>query len=155
MTMQQTRSKWGRAKFGAGQVPAMAIAVPSGLILGAGLGLLAAAVGISGSNPVLGGLVFALFLAMPAAALVYALIVDRNTLQGAAERPEESIESKWYDHAAAGSFTDLILVAGLGATILAFIPGDFTVDLKLGLPAVVAVCFASFGIRYLALKRRG
>jgi hypothetical protein len=49
------------------------------------------------------------------------------------------------------------LVAGLGiaSIVLTFIPRDFSVDLDLVLPAVVAGCFASFGIRYLVLRRKG
>ncbi|MCQ1987100.1 hypothetical protein [Arthrobacter sp. zg-Y844] len=111
--------------------------------------------GISGSNPALGFWVFAACIAMPAVALVYVLVVDRNTLIGATERPDDSVESGWIDKAAAGSFMDLIMVLGVAATVLAFIPKDFSVDLKLILPAVIALGFASFGIRYLVLRRKG
>jgi hypothetical protein len=155
MTVRRTRTKWGRTKFGTGRTPAMAVAIPCGLILGAALGGLSVLAGITDSNPVLGGLVFALCLTMPAIALVYVLIVDRNTLEGAAERPEDSVESGWYDRAAAGSFTDLILVLGVGSTILAFIPRDLPIDLKFVLPVIIAVCFASFGSRYLILRQKG
>ena len=155
MTIQQTRTKWGRTKFGSGRTPAMALAVPAGLLLAAALGGLSVLSGIMDSNPLLGGLIFALCLAMPAVALVYAVVVDRSTLEGAADRPEESVESGWYDRAAAGAFTDVILVAGVAATVLAFIPADLFVDLKLVLPAILAACFIFFGIRYLIIKRRG
>ncbi len=155
MATQQTRTAWGRMKFGSGRVSAMAIAIPSGVTLGAVVGLLSVLIGLTGPHPVLGGVVFALCLTVPATLLVYILVVDRNTLDGAAERPDDSIESRWYERAAAGAFTDIILVIGVGATVLAFISTDFFVDLKLVLPAVIGVCFASFGIRYLLLRRRG
>lgn len=155
MTIQQMRTKWGRSRFGSGRTPAMAIAVPAGLLLGAASGALSVFAGIAGSNPLLGGLIFALCLTMPAIALVYVVVVDRRTLEGATDRPEESVESGWYDRAAAGAFTDVIVVAGVGATVLAFLPVELLVDLKLVLPTTIAVCFASFGIRYLILKRRG
>ncbi|MCC9174887.1 hypothetical protein [Arthrobacter sp. zg-Y179] len=155
MSVAPTRTKWGYAKFGTGRVPAAAVAVPGGLALGAAGGRLAVLAGISGSNPALGFWVFAACIAMPAVALVYVLVVDRNTLIGATERPDDSVESGWIDKAAAGSFMDLILVLGAAATVLAFIPRELVVDLKLVLPAVIALGFASFGIRYLVLQRKG
>ena len=155
MTIEQTRTKWGRTKFGTGRTPAMAIAVPFGLILGVAGGWLSVLVGVTASNPAVGFWVFTSCLTMPAVALVYVLVVDRDTLRGAAERPDDSIESGWYDMAASGSFGDLILVLVLASIVLTFIPRDFLVDLKLVLPAVVAGCFASFGIRYLVLRRKG
>ncbi|UWX98435.1 hypothetical protein N2K95_07265 [Arthrobacter zhaoxinii] len=153
--MKQTRTKWGYAKFGTGRVPAPAIAVPGGLVLGAAGGLLAILAGVAGSHPALGFWVFAACLAMPATLLIYLVVVDRDTLEGALERPDDSVESGWHDKAAAGSFTDLVLVLGIAATVLAFIPRDFPVDLKLALPAVLVLGFASFGTRYLVLRRRG
>ncbi|MFF0945336.1 hypothetical protein ACFYE2_14070 [Kocuria sp. CPCC 205300] len=155
MTVEQARTKWGRTKFGTGRTPAMAIALPSGVVLAVAGGLLSVLVGVTASNPALGFWVFTSCLTMPAVALVYVLVVDRDTLEGAAERPDDSIESGWYDKAASGSFADLILVLGIASIILTFIPRDFFVDLKLVLPAVVAVCFASFGVRYLVLRRKG
>lgn len=155
MTIQQTRTKWGRTKFGTGRTSAMAIALPCGLVLGAVGGWLSVLVGITESNPIVGFLVFTLCLTMPALALVYALIVDKNTLEGAAEQPDDSIEAKWYDKATSSSFTDLIWVLGAVSIALAFIPTNISVDLKLVLPAVLAVCFTSFAIRYLMLRYKG
>lgn len=152
---EQARTRWGRTKFGNGRTPAMAVAVPCGMIGGAAAGWLAVSTGAAGANPGLGFLVFAACLTMPAVALAYVLIVDRNTLRGASRRPEESIESGWYDKAASGSFTDLLLAGGVAAVILGFIPGDLPADLKLVLPGLLAACAASFGIRYLALRRKG
>jgi hypothetical protein len=155
VTIQQARTKWGRTKFGTGRTPAMAIAIPAGLVLAAAGGVLSVLVGVTAADPVLGFGVFTACLAMPAVALVYVLVVDRGTLRGATERPDDSVESRWYDQAASGSFMDLIAGLGITSIILVFIPGDFPVDLDLVLPAVLVVCFASFGIRYLVLRRKG
>lgn len=155
MGIEQPRTKWGYTKFGNSRIPAMAIAIPFGIVLGIAGGWLSVFIGVTGPNSILGFWVFASCLTMPAVALVFALIVDRKTLQGAPERPDDSIESGWYDKAASGSFTDLILVLGLTSVILAFVPRDFPVDLKLVLPSVLGVCFIAFGIRYLMLRRKG
>jgi len=155
MARQQTRTRWGQAKFGSGRIPAVLIAMPGGLLLGAAGGWLAVGTGLAGSSPLLGFAVFTACLAMPAMALMYVLVVDRSTVEGAVDRPEESVEGKWYDKAASGSFTDLVLGLGVLAAVAAFVPADLAADLKLVLPAILAVCFASFGIRYLLLRLRG
>lgn len=151
----ETRTKWGQARFGSGRVPAMAVALPCGLLLGAGGGWLAVVTGVTEANPVLGFCVFAVMLTMPATLLVYAAVVDRNTIEGAVERPDDSIEAGWYDKAASRSFTDLILILGVAGTVLAFLPGEITVNLKLVLPAVLVLCAVLFGVRYLLQRRQG
>lgn len=155
MTDQAVRTRWGRTRFGEGRFPAMAIAVPSGAALGALLGFLAASLGVGGSTPVLVGAVFALCLAFPSTMLVYVLVVDRSTLTGAAERPEESVESGWYDKAAAGALTDVVLVLGVTATVLAFIPTKLSLDPGLVLAGVICVAFVSVAVRYLLQRLRG
>ncbi len=155
MTDQSVRTKWGRTKFGAGNVPALAIAIPCGMILGAAGGWVSVLAGLNSSHPVIGFLAFALCLTLPGIALVFVVVVDRDTLEGSTEKPDESIESGWYDKASSGSFTDLLLVLGVASTVLAFLPIDFAVDVKIVLPAVLVLCFLSFGARYLLLKRKG
>ena len=155
MTQEQPRTKWGRTKFGAGRLPAMAIAFPGGLILGAFGGWLSVVTGVSGQNPLVGFWVFSACLTSPAVLLVYAVVVDRTTIEGAVDRPDDSIEAGWYDKAASSSFTDLILMLGATAAILAFLPTEILVDLKLVLSAVLVACALSFGLRYLLLKRKG
>jgi len=133
----------------------MAIAVPLGLILGAAGGWLAVLAGVVEQNPLLGFIVFASCLTLPGVLLAFVLVVDRKTLEGATETPNDSIESGWYDKATSGSFTDLLLILGVASAILSFIPADFPVDLKLVLPAVLAAGALSFGIRYLVLRWKG
>lgn len=155
MIIEQPRTKWGHTRFGAGRIAAMAVSIPLGILFGLAGGFLAVVAGVAGSNPVLGYLAFALCLTVPGIGLVFAVVVDRNTLEGAAERPDDSIESGWYEKATSGSFHDIIVVLGVAALVLSFIPRDFQVDLKIVLPAVLALCFVSAGIRYLVLRRKG
>ena len=125
------------------------------VVLGAAGGMLAVLNGVTGPHAVVGFLAFALCLTPPGVALVFAVVVDRDTLEGATEHPDESIESGWYDRATSRSFTDVILLLGVASIILSFVPTEVSVDLKLVLPAGVLICSASFGIRYLLLRRRG
>lgn len=155
MTDQSVRTKWGRTRFGNGTMPALTIAVPAGILLGSAAGWVSVLAGVGGPYPVVGFVAFTLCLTLPGVALVFALVVDRDTLEGAAEHPDDSVESGWYDRATSRSFTDLILVLGLASIVLSFIPTEFAVDLKLVLPAVLLVCFLSFGVRYLLQRYRG
>jgi len=154
MTEPHSRTKWGRTKLGNGRMPAMALAAPSGLVVGFGLSLVAVATGIAGPNPLLGAAVFTLCLAVPATLLVWVLLVDRSTLQGAAERAEESIESRWYVSAAAGAQTDVIGAAALAALLISVVPSGSELDPRIALLGVIAVSFVSFALRYQVVQRR-
>lgn len=155
MTEQTVRTKWGRTTFGGGRFSAAAIAIPCGVMIAVLLGVVTASFSGGASSPALVGAVFALCLAVPSTLLVYVLVVDRSTMQGATDRPEESVESGWYDKAAAGALTDLVLLAGVTGTVLAIIPTKFPVDASLVLAGVVGVAFASVALRYLAQRHRG
>ncbi len=152
MSEAQARTKWGRAKVGRGQIPAMKIAIPCGLMLGSALGMVAVWAGIAGPNPLIGGAAFVLCFAVPATMLVWALLVDRSTLQGAPNQPEESIESGWYQRAAAGTQTDVIMAAVIGVLVLSLVPSGSSVDPRFVLGGVIGVSFLSFAIRYQLLR---
>lgn len=154
MTDQSTRTTWGRTTFGGGRFPAMAIALPCGTVIAALLGLLAATLRIGESNPLIVGVVFTMCLIFPATMLVYILVVDRSTMEGAAERPEESVEFGWYDKAAAGALGDIMIVAGITATVFSFIPHKFAVEPGLLLVGVICLAFISVGVRYLIQRHR-
>lgn len=154
MTDQSVRTTWGRATFGGGRFPAMAIALPCGTVIAALLGLLAATLRIGEPNPFIIGVVFVVCFIPPATMLVYILIVDRSTMKGAAERPEESVESGWYDKAAAGALTDIVIVAGITATVLSFIPDKLALEPGLLLAGVICLAFVSVGVRYLIQQHR-
>lgn len=152
MSVVRARSRWGYTKHR--RIPAVAAAVPLGLLLALAGGWLAVLSGVAGSHPLWGFWIFAAFLAGPCMALAYVLVVDRNSVEGAVDRPEESAESQWYNQAATGSFMDLLLVLGAGSTVLAFTPVELAVDVKLLLPAVLVLAYMSFGIRYLVIRRK-
>jgi hypothetical protein len=154
MSENTERTKWGRTKFGSGRRSAMAIAIPCGLLVGIAMGVVGAMSGLTGPAPWLGAVVFALCLAVPVVLLVWVIIVDRSTLQGAAKDPEESIESRWYTQAAAGAQTDVILAASLGAFVLTLMPGSGQIDARLVLLGVIAASFLSFSLRYQLLRRK-
>lgn len=155
MGAQQPRTKWGRARFGAGRISALAVAVPCGLLVGTAGGWLAVATGVAGAHPAAVFWAFTASIAVPGVFLAYLAVVDRNTIQGGIERPDESVEAGWYDKAASRTLTDLILVLGAVTVVLAFLPVDIRADIKLVLPAVVMFCMVSFGVRYLLQKRQG
>lgn len=131
----------------------MAIAVPVGLVMGAGLGWLAVVAQIAGPSPWLGGLVFAAGLSVPSTALVFVLIVDRETMQGAEARPEESIEASWHYRAASGAFMDLVALLGVAALVTSFVPVDLPVQVVLG--GALLLAMAAFGVRFLVARLRG
>lgn len=146
------RALWGHSRFGARRGSALLLAAPIGLALAAALGALAGwAAAPTGADVLLVAVVFALATALPMVSAVWLLVVDRSTVRGALDRPEESIESSWLDRASQGAFTDTLTIAGLGTAALfvsgADIPGSWT------LLAVVVVMMASFGIRYLVARR--
>lgn len=149
----EDRTRWGRVKFGSGRLSALAVAAPIGLALAVGLGAVAAVTGAAGPRPLLGGIAMAPVTVWPFLGLVWALIVDRQTLRGATPNPEQSVESAWYERAASGAFSDTLLITGLGTAALAVTGLD--VPVLIPLIAVLLVSMGSFGIRYLVLQRRG
>lgn len=152
MNTAESRSRWGRTRLGSRDVSAMAVSVPSGIVLAAVMGALAVSVGMAGSDALVGFLVFSFCLAAPCVGVVWVSVVDRASVRGAVVHEEESVESSWYGRAAAGSFTDVVAFAGLGAVVLTAV-GD-SVDGSLVMASVVVAAAVSFGIRYGIAARR-
>lgn len=147
------RSKWGRVRFGGGRPPAMAAAIPIGIVLALGLGLLFSQFQTPPLPPLIMVGIFA-FLTLPACVLLpWAVVVDRTTLRGALKRPEDSVESRWYDTAAQGAFHDTITVTGLALAMLAVT--DTRIDAVFALSGVIAIAALSTSIRYLVARARG
>ncbi|WP_404313293.1 hypothetical protein LG314_05645 [Agrococcus terreus] len=145
------RTRWGRVRGTAG-TPAMAIAIPAGLLLAAAAGAVSADM-IAAPSPLLVGLAIGGSTVAPFVALVWALLVDRDSLRGAVDRPEDSVEGAWYDRAAQGAFSDTILVVGLATAALAIT--GLRIDVVVALVGVLLVAMGSCGIRYLVARRRG
>lgn len=147
------RSRWGRVRFGARRLPALMVAAPIGVLLALGIAGIAVATGGAGPHPLVGAAAITLITVWACTGLVWALIVDRNTLRGATANPEQSVESVWYDRAASGAFTDVLLIVGLGTAVLSF--ASLEIPTLLALAGVLVIAMGSFGIRYLMLQRRG
>lgn len=150
MTVKNAPSKWGRAKFGGSSAHLLAASLAAGVLLSGALGWLFMVLR-NGDRPLLAFAVMAVFTLPVAAVLAWAVLVDRATLAGALEEPEDSVESAWYEKAASGAFTDILLVGGLGCAALSFLGTEGTAGLILG--SVVAFAMLDFGARYLWLKK--
>lgn len=146
------RSRWGRTRVGGTWIPALAVAVPIGVALALGTALGVYYGGGLDSDPLLTVGILGVAIMFPAIALVYAIVVDRTTIKGAVARPEESIESRWYEKAAAGTFTDLLLVAGILAVVASFM--TWTAELNLVFSGLILLAMVDFAIRYLLIRKR-
>lgn len=146
------RTRWGRLRGGS-STPAMAIAIPAGLVLAVLVGVIAAAMWDAPTPPVVVGIGFTVVTLPALVGLVWVFLVDRNTLRGAIDRPEESVEGAWYDKAAQGAFSDILLVVGLGTAFLAIT--GIRIDVLIALIGVLLVAMGSFSVRYLVARRRG
>lgn len=148
-----TRTRWGRINFAGGRVPAMAVAIPAGLILAVGVGALTLLTKVTqGDQALVIAGVFALVMSWGFIGLIWILVVDRSTLRGAINNPDESIESRWLDAAMAGALRDTIMLTGL--TLAALAITGFDLDVTWALIGVIWIAFFSTVVRYLMAKKR-
>ncbi len=131
----------------------MAIATPVGLVLAVVVGIIAAAMWDAPTPPVVVGIGFTVVTLPALVALVWVFLVDRRTLHGVLDRPEESVEGVWYNRAAQGAFSDTLLIVGLGTAFVAIT--GIRIDVLIALIGVLLVAMGSFSIRYLVARRRG
>ncbi|MGO1591015.1 MAG: hypothetical protein ACTHW1_10720 [Ancrocorticia sp.] len=146
------RSQYGRVKFGGGHLPALWLAAPIGLIFAIAIAAVAVATNSAGPRPIVGGTAITVVLIWPCLGLVWAMIVDRDTLRGATADPEQSVESVWYEKAASGAFSDILFIIGLGTAAVAFTGIEMSTVLVLA--GVILIAMGSFAIRYLIQKRQ-
>ena len=109
---------FGRTRSGRSPWP---ISIAAGVVAGMICALAAAAVNGGTSAWRLGLAIFAATAPMLTAG-VWAVVVDRSTIRGAAARPEQSVEAAWLDRAAAAGFMDVLALA-------AITPGPMAVNL--------------------------
>ena len=149
-TSEISRTRWGRSRFGGGQTALLGAACGIGLLVS---GILAWTFSVvSGVERPLLAIALVMLCTLPAnAALGWALLVDRSTLRGAVERPDDSIETAWYQRAAAGAFGDLLLVGGLSAAAFAVLQIEAAVSWIIA--AVVLFAMLDSGARFLWLRR--
>ncbi|MFV4914717.1 hypothetical protein PFZ49_14575 [Microbacterium lacticum] len=128
------------------------MAAPVGLILAAALALVFVVTHNVGPNPTVGGIAVTFTMLWACTALIWALIVDRDTVRGSTTNPEQSVESVWYDRAASGALTDTILTTGLGTAAIAF--ASIEIPAVIALAAVILIAMVSFGVRYFIQQRQ-
>ena len=128
-----------------------AAAAVTGLLLAAGLGLLA---GLFGDDDQfwLRAAVFAVCTSVPAYGLGWLLFLSGGTGPDAVAHPEENVEHGWWQRSASGSFLALVVVAGLAATALAVT--DLRLDAGTVLAALLALALADVTVRFTVLSRR-
>lgn len=147
------RTGWGRVRFGRRRLPALWAAAPIGALIAAAIGGVMALTGGAGPEPMVGALAVSLITVWPCIGGVWLLLVDRETLRGATANPEQSIESRWYERASSGAFSDVLLIVGIGTAVIAV--AGIEVPALLALSAVIVVAMASVAVRYLVERRRG
>ncbi|MGO1235331.1 MAG: hypothetical protein ACTHY8_01365 [Microbacterium gubbeenense] len=97
--------------------------------------------------------VFSIIMSWGLIGLIWALLVDRSTLRGVIDKPDESIESKWLDAAMSGAFSDTVMLTGFALAALAI--SGFEFDAMWALIGVIVIAFFSAFVRYLMAKKRG
>lgn len=140
----------GRARFGGGAAALVIVSLLIGLAISSGLGALFAWLGDTGEA----WLRFAIvaFVTLPVSVMLpWALLVDRSSLKGAIERPEDSVESRWYARAAEGTMHDVLITVGIGAALFSITQLQVNTGMLLLVFGVLVM--ADFGVRYQLAKR--
>lgn len=84
-------------------------------------------------------------------ALGWAIQVDRTSITGAVERPEESVESRWLEQAAFGALFDGFAMIGLGTGAIAITGVEVAADVVL--IALWVLLTVDVTVRYLVARR--
>ncbi|WP_104091474.1 hypothetical protein [Arthrobacter sp. GMC3] len=145
-----SQTRWGKARFGGGSAALWSISIGIGAITSAGLGWLFLLLG-DVERPVLAFTITLASTLPVTTALGWAVLVDRSTLKGAIEKPDDSIESSWYQKAAVGAFGDILIIGGLGAAVFAFTKIEAPISWCLA--AVVLFAMVDFAGRYAWQKK--
>ena len=125
-------------------------AVLTGLLIATAIGLLA---GLFADDRFwLHVAVFAACTFGPAYGLGWLVFLPRAADPEPVARPEESVEHDWWQRSSTGSFTDLVVVAGLVATAIAVT--GLHVDATLLLSGLIALALADVTVRFTVLSRR-
>ena len=152
MTNSSSRTAWGATKKGRRGVGLWGPAVGIGVVVSAVLAGLALMVS-SSPEPGLLAVVTAAVVLPVGVALGWGIMVDRSSISGAVDRPEESVESRWWDQAASGALMDGFAMIGLGAGAIALTGVEVAADTVL--MALWVLLSVDVGIRYLVARRAG
>ncbi|MCR8670025.1 hypothetical protein [Agrococcus sp. HG114] len=145
------RSSIGRSRFGGGGATLIIASLLLGLAVSSAMGGLYAWLGDTGDA----WLRFSIlaFVTLPVtASLGWVLLVDRSSVKDAVERPEDSVESRWFAKAAEGTMIDAFVVIGIGAAVFSF--AEIELPVGLVLVAIDVLLLLDLGIRYLVAKLR-
>ena len=145
-----TCSRWGATKAGRRGLGLWGPAVAIGVLIAGVVGGLTFAVSPTDTPGPLAVVTAVMTLPM-AVALGWVIMVDRSSIAGAVERPEESVECQWLERASSGALMDAFVMIGLGAGAIAITRVDVAADLVL--MALWALLSADLGVRYLVLRR--
>jgi len=146
----QNRSRFGRAKFGGGPKTLIAVSVAVGLVLSIALSVIVALTVLT-ENKALAVALFTAFTAPWLIAIVWLLLVDRDTIEGAINKPEQSIESRWYAQAAQDTVHALLWSVGVMGVASVFV--DASVSLGTATIVLGVFLFIVFGAAYFLRKR--
>lgn len=152
MTSSSGRTAWGATKKGRRGVGLWGSAVGIGVVVSAVMAGLALMVS-SSPEPGLLAVVTAAVVLPVGVALGWGIMVDRSSISGAVDRPEESVESRWWDQAASGALMDGFAMIGLGAGAIALTGVEVAADTVL--MALWVLLSVDVGIRYLVARRAG
>ncbi|UFU03049.1 hypothetical protein LQF12_00100 [Ruania suaedae] len=147
--------RWGRSQWGSARPRPAAWwhAGPLGALAAVVLGVVFSLIGFDADHRWLAFGVSTLCFTGPALALAWAVVVDRSTIRGAVDRPEESVENIWLDKATQRALYDAFILAGAGAAVLSLtrweVPGATALMV---LAVLIAVDVAA---RYALARRAG
>lgn len=95
--------------------------------------------------------VFAACALAPIGALAWLLLVAPVTAPGD-RNAHDNVENHWGQAAAAGAFTDLLVVLGLGLAVVSI--ADLALQTELVLLVLVLLAMGDASLRYVVLERR-
>jgi hypothetical protein len=126
-------------------------AVVLGVLVAAGIGLLAGVLGDDGQFWTR-AVVFAAATVGPSYGLAWLLLLSGSAGAEPVARPEDTVEQEWWQRSAAAAFLDVVTVAGVGTAALAVTGLEIAGTTALALLLVVAL--ADVGTRLAVLRRR-
>lgn len=154
---EMTKSRWGRMRSGGSTRKLLGISLGGGLAIALAVSVVVATLGYP-DRLVLAGAVFASCFWPVSSALVWVLLVSRDTLSEAPRNIEDSVESRWTERVGAAVFLDTLVLLGAGAFTLSILRSTakwtFELPLELAFSAVMILLMLDFMIRYLLIKRR-
>lgn len=152
-TDTSTRHLFGLSRFGGGPVTLILASLLAGLVTSMVVAGVVVWLSPTGDRaPALLFTVTTLATLGPSSAGWWAAFVDRTTVRGAIQRPEDSAEGQWLQRALAAAFTLCFAVVGLGAGVITMM--SWTVPADLLLLVVCALMMVSAVISYLVIRSK-